>query len=297
MKRLGVAFIVLLLILIGLAPLTLARPAAAQTSGALVRLDSQAIQQGNVSTVRVSGRSITGVRAVFQERIFYFYPEGQDWVGLISADMDSAVGKQTLQISVTYADGSTERIDKDVQINYGNFGRSDITVPVSVMPLLEPAVEQAEMDRLFNLFERFTPERYWDTGFDQPDPSPLVGYFGSYRLFNGTYQKRHTGVDMIVPPGTAVKAAANGRVILAQPLDIRGNYILIDHGWGIYSGYAHNSQFFVVPGQWVRKGDVIAFSGNTGRATGAHIHFEMALGGAWINPQQFLDLGLIAEED
>ena len=294
-RRIGMRCIGIITALVILAALVLPalnRPVAAQTNGALVRTDFQVLEQGNVGLMRVSGRTISDVRAVFQERIFYFYQDDNDWVSLLSADMNSTVGPQTVQLWVQYEDGTSEQIDKDIQINYGNFGRSEINVPVSVMPLLEPAVEQAEMERLDNLFERFTPERYWKGGFEQPDPSPLVGFFGTFRLFNGTYQRRHTGVDMIVPVGTPVKAAASGRVILAQMLDIRGNYILIDHGWGVYSGYAHNSQMFVVPGQWVDKSDVIAFSGNTGRATGAHIHFEMALGGVWINPEQFLGLGL-----
>jgi murein DD-endopeptidase MepM/ murein hydrolase activator NlpD len=72
---------------------------------------------------------------------------------------------------------------------------------------------------------------------------------------------------------------------------------MIDHGWGVYSGYAHLSEFMVVPGQWVHKGDVIGLSGMTGRTSGAHIHMEMAVGGVWTDPESFLALGLDINEN
>ena len=80
--------------------------------------------------------------------------------------------------------------------------------------------------------------------------------------------------------------------MLAEDMEIRGGYVLIDHGWGIYSGYAHLSQKFVVPGQWVRQGDVIGLSGNNGRAAGAHLHWEIAVGGVFVEPDDFVAMGL-----
>jgi murein DD-endopeptidase MepM/ murein hydrolase activator NlpD len=141
---------------------------------------------------------------------------------------------------------------------------------------------------------RFTPERYYVGGLVPPNTEPLVAWFGTYRLYNGTYWYRHTGIDVRVPPGTSVAAPGGGRVMLAQEMPIRGKYILIDHGWGIYSGLAHMSELFVIPGQWVRQGDIIGLSGMTGRTSGAHIHWEVALGGTWIDPEQLMGLGLDA---
>jgi murein DD-endopeptidase MepM/ murein hydrolase activator NlpD len=80
--------------------------------------------------------------------------------------------------------------------------------------------------------------------------------------------------------------------MLAEALDIRGTYVLIDHGWGIYSGYAHLTEALVLPGQWVRQGDVIGLSGSSGRSGGAHLHWEMAVGGVWVDPGEFVALGL-----
>jgi murein DD-endopeptidase MepM/ murein hydrolase activator NlpD len=251
------------------------------------------IRQGNVGIVRVTGIDIAEVRAVFQERLYHFYPDRDAFIGVISADMDEDVGSYPMQIWINYTDGQAERVDKQVDVNYGEFGRSDVTVSASLMPLLDPELEQAEADKLANILERFTPERYWeDEGFIVASGNEVIGGFGAWRLYNGTYWRRHTGTDIRMPIGTPIVAVASGRVVLSEMLQIRGGYVMIDHGWGIYSGYAHMSQRLVVPGQWVRQGDVIGLSGMNGRSTGPHLHWEMAIGGAWVQPEDFVALGL-----
>ncbi len=270
-----------------------AQTATVAAGTAQVRLGFTALRQGRVGLVYVTGEAISAVRAVFQERVFHFYPQEGRWVGIISANFSDDVGTYPMQVWVQYADGSAETLDQPVQVTYGEFGRSDVTLPARLSPLLEPEIEAAEMEHLFNIFERFTPERYWEgSGFVQPISGEEIGWFGTWRLFNTTYWRRHTGVDVRAPIGTPVQAMANGRVILAETLAIRGNYILIDHGWGIYSGYAHLSEQLVVPGQWVRQGDVIGLTGLNGRSAGAHLHYEMAAGGAWTDPLDLIALGL-----
>ncbi|MBN1201080.1 MAG: M23 family metallopeptidase [Anaerolineae bacterium] len=263
-----------------------------QQARATVSLDFQWLRQGRAGFVHVYGQDISEVTAVFQERVFNFYPEAQAYVGLISADMESDVGTHTMQVWVRYTDGTAERFDQPVDVTYGEFGQSNVTLPASMSALLEPEINQDEIDRLANITTRFTPERYWVGGFIPISLDPLIGWFGTSRLYNGTYWYRHTGIDIAMPVGTPIIATAGGRVMLSETLAIRGGYILIDHGWGIYSGYAHLSERFVVPGQWVRQGDVIGLSGMNGRSTGAHIHWEIAVGGTWVDPEDFLTLGL-----
>jgi len=98
----------------------------------------------------------------------------------------------------------------------------------------------------------------------------------------------HAGVDISAPTGTPVHAAADGIVSRAEYYGGYGRLIVIDHGNGMSTRYGHLSRFDVVPGQEVRRGDVIAFSGATGRATSPHLHFEVRLGGAAVNPHPYL---------
>ncbi len=264
-----------------------------QAGQVTVSYDFQWIRQGRVGIVRVSGPDVAEVRAVFQGRVYYFYPEGDGFTGLISADMESDIAPYTMQVWVKYGDGTAERVDKDINVETGEFGSSKVNISASLMPLLEPDLETAELNQLFNIMDRFTPERYWErSGFVPASAAEEIGWFGTWRLYNDTYWKRHTGIDVRVPIGTPVTTIADGRVMLAEDLEIRGGYVLIDHGWGIYSGYAHLSQKLVVPGQWVRQGDVIGLSGNNGRASGAHLHWEIAVGGVFVEPDDFVAMGL-----
>ena len=107
----------------------------------------------------------------------------------------------------------------------------------------------------------------------------------------------HTGVDLAVPEGTPIKAALNGVVKAAGPRGAYGNAVEIDHGNGMTTLYAHNSEVGVTAGQQVRAGEVIAAAGQTGRATGAHLHLEVRMEGKPINPRSALNAYRIRVED
>jgi len=284
------------LIVIFVLGLVFGTPASAQTSRATIRYDFQWIRQGEVGLVRVNGTDITEVRAVFQQRVYNFYPDNGEFIGLISADMAEPVATYTLQVWINYTDGTAERIDQDIEVNYGEFGTYEVTISGSLMNLLEPSVNEAENNKLANILERFTPERYWTGGFIVPSNQEMIGPFGTNRLYNGTYWYQHSGMDYKMGTGSPVIVCASGRVVLSQMMSIRGGYVLIDHGWGVYSGYAHMSERFVVPGQWVRQGDTIGLSGSNGRSSGAHLHWEIAVGGTFVNPEKFQALGLDVTE-
>lgn len=99
----------------------------------------------------------------------------------------------------------------------------------------------------------------------------------------------HTGIDLAVPNGTPVRAALPGTVTTAQySTGSYGYYVQIDHGDGLSTLYAHNSQLLVQAGQTVEAGDVIALSGATGRVTGPHVHFEVHINGTRTNPRSYL---------
>jgi murein DD-endopeptidase MepM/ murein hydrolase activator NlpD len=98
----------------------------------------------------------------------------------------------------------------------------------------------------------------------------------------------HTGVDISAITGTPVHAAADGIVYTAEYDSGYGKMVVIDHGNGVRTRYAHLSAFEVVAGQEVRRGQVIALSGNTGHTTSAHLHFEVRMGGNAVNPYPYL---------
>lgn len=100
--------------------------------------------------------------------------------------------------------------------------------------------------------------------------------------------KFHTGIDIAAPFGKPVVAAADGKVITAGWINGYGNTVMIDHGSGYVTLYAHNSSFTVSVGNMVKRGDQVAKIGSTGNSTGNHSHFEVRLGGAHKNPNNYL---------
>jgi murein DD-endopeptidase MepM/ murein hydrolase activator NlpD len=89
--------------------------------------------------------------------------------------------------------------------------------------------------------------------------------------------------------GLPITAPAPGVVVFAGTLDIRGNATIIDHGWGVYSGFWHQSEFKVKVGDLVETGQVIGLVGGTGRVTGAHLHWEVWVNGIQVNPMGWLE--------
>lgn len=121
-----------------------------------------------------------------------------------------------------------------------------------------------------------------------PANGRLMSYFGKRTdPFSGE-GAIHTGVDISVPSGTPIRATADGVVTFASNFAGYGRIVMIDHGSGCSTYYAHLSRPEVLPGQSVRRGDVIAYSGATGRVTSPHLHYEVRMNGVAVNPYPYL---------
>ena len=107
---------------------------------------------------------------------------------------------------------------------------------------------------------------------------------------NGVFSNYHTGIDFGVCTANNINiyAAANGTVLFAQELPIHGNFTVINHGWGVYTSYSHQSQLLVTAGQEVNRGDLIGLIGNTGRSVGPHLHWEVIVNSTYVNPVTWL---------
>ncbi len=114
--------------------------------------------------------------------------------------------------------------------------------------------------------------------------------------FSGEGGHIHTGVDISAVMGTPVHAAADGIIYLAEYAGRYGKMVVIDHGNGMQTRYAHLSRFDVVPGQEIRRGEVLGFSGATGRVTAPHLHFEVRLGGTAVNPYPYLSRSAMLQQ-
>ncbi|MGB0119890.1 MAG: peptidoglycan DD-metalloendopeptidase family protein [Solirubrobacterales bacterium] len=125
-------------------------------------------------------------------------------------------------------------------------------------------------------------------GLIWPVSGTVSSGFGGRSSPGGVGSTNHEGIDLAVGEGTPIRASASGTVILASYNGGYGNYTCIDHGSGLSTCYAHQSQFGVTTGQSVNQGQVIGYSGNTGASTGPHLHFEVRINGAAVDPLGYL---------
>ena len=125
-------------------------------------------------------------------------------------------------------------------------------------------------------------------GLIWPLSGTLSSGFGPRSSPGGIGSTYHEGIDISVPEGTPIRAAASGTVIMASYNGGYGNYTCVDHGSGLSTCYAHQSGFAVASGQSVDQGDIIGYSGNTGSSTGPHLHFEVRVNGTAQDPMGYL---------
>jgi len=171
-------------------------------------------------------------------------------------------------------------------------GTEDIAEESPLAPTYKESIEQynflraASFSRLENQYPRQWLKNVVPTLW--PVNGRLLSRFGERQDPFSEEGELHTGIDISASMGTPVHAAADGIVERADWLGGYGKMVVVDHGHGVHTRYAHLSQFEVIPGQEIRRGEIVGLSGATGRVTSPHLHFEVRLGGTAVNPYPYL---------
>ena len=251
------------------------------------------LAQGDIMEIIVRAAQPVTLTGQFGDWIIPFAAEGDHFIGLtgVGAHPVSGVmpGLYPLVITATTASDHQTAVTSHVEIRPGHYNSEYILLSADRQQLLDPALIAAEREKLEATWSVFTTTRYWNGLFQVPVEQfiRISSPFGTRRAYGGgPMTSYHEGTDFALPAGTPVYAPADGVVSVAEPLAVRGNAIVIDHGWGVYTGYWHLSEFKVVPGQEVKQGDLIALSGNTGLSTGAHLHWDLRIRGLNVDAMQ-----------
>jgi murein DD-endopeptidase MepM/ murein hydrolase activator NlpD len=149
-------------------------------------------------------------------------------------------------------------------------------------------IEQ-ELDVQVRAYRTFSPVTPSNLLLDKPVDGPLSSKFGVRRFFNGEERNPHAGLDFAVPAGTPIKSPAAGKVILIGNYFFNGNTVFVDHGQGFISMFCHMSKIDVKVGDAVPRGGVVGRVGSTGRATGPHMHWNVSLNDARVDPAIFIN--------
>jgi murein DD-endopeptidase MepM/ murein hydrolase activator NlpD len=246
-------------------------------------------------------RSLTGTW-LGHEIAFSFDASHKSWFALAGVSQETKPGLYAIELhgvtaAVTGDEQSTKNpisFEKKIRIENQHYPRVLLKVPARyTAPSPKDQAEIASAKKIKDeAFKTVTADREWKGSFAAPVDAEISDVFGVERVFNGSVQSTHQGLDFRVPSGTSVAAVNSGRVILAQSLFFEGNCVVIDHGQGLLTLYLHLSKFLVKEGDDVNKGQAIGLSGSTGRATGPHLHLAVRWQGVYVNPQVLLKLTL-----
>jgi murein DD-endopeptidase MepM/ murein hydrolase activator NlpD len=196
-----------------------------------------------------------------------------------------------LSISATLANGERVGCSFPIDVQKGQFAVEKLTVEPAFVELSKKDLERSrrESRRLRAIFNSVTPERLWQGEFRLPlNDVEGSGNFGKRRIFNEQPRSPHSGEDFSAAAGTPIHTVQAGRVALADNLFFSGNAVVVDHGLGLYSFYAHMMTMAVEEGEFVKEGAVLGRVGATGRVTGPHLHLTVRLNRARVNPRDLL---------
>jgi murein DD-endopeptidase MepM/ murein hydrolase activator NlpD len=179
-------------------------------------------------------------------------------------------------VEVAWSDGTVESQSYTPTVRQYEIQRvnglpqNTVTPPPEVLERIK-----REAGDIYVARQRDVPGSDFLSGFDWPAPGRESGVFGSQRIDNGVPMAPHFGVDMAAPTGTPIHAPADGTVSLSADHYLNGGFTLIDHGQGVSTSYLHQSKRLVKDGDVVKRGQKIGEIGQTGRATGPHLHWAM----------------------
>lgn len=257
----------------------------AQAAGFLTRLLNHPVP-GGVAVVDL-GVAASAPSASFQGKPVLVVNEDQrHWIAIVGLPLTLKPGPQ--QLSSQNAEGT-----RTLSFSVGSKHYAEQRITLKNTQMVNPDTsnlkrierELAEQTRAYQQFSPGTPSNLL---LDKPVNGPMSSRFGVRRFFNGEERNPHAGLDFAVPAGTPIKAPAAGKVILINNYFFNGNTVFVDHGQGFISMFCHLSKIDVSLGQQLARGAVLGRVGSTGRATGPHMHWNISLNDARVDPAIFI---------
>ena len=263
-----------------------------------IRVGARAIAPGEPLRINVdSSYALESlVATLLGEAVFMTAADesGLLWSGWSMIGLDEEPLTASIEFRGTTKDGREALGTWAVSVAAKEFPEENLAVsPQYVEPPPEAqeriARERAKLAKIYRHREAYSPPT---DPFVRPVPGVKTSIFGTRRLFNGQPRSPHPGLDLRAEEGTPVHASGPGRVVLAEDLYYSGNVVIIDHGGGLFTLYAHLAEIRVAENALAGAGDLIGLSGSTGRVTGPHLHWGAKIGNRPFDPEALLEEAL-----
>jgi len=229
------------------------------------------------------------IDGIFQTKEFCAYPYRNKYRAVIGFSIDDP-GNQNYFMRVKAKDraGNISDYHYKIYVKKMKYGMLSFTLKPKVVEMLMPDVIRADWKKIEDVVSQENNEKYYQGKFITPATGRISMKFGLNEYINGAESGKHRGLDFASAAGTSIIASNAGIVRLSEYLPAHGNTVVIDHGQGIYTYYAHMKKLLVMNGAGVKKGQLIGLMGATGVATGPHLHFSVSLHNLRVDPAQWL---------
>jgi murein DD-endopeptidase MepM/ murein hydrolase activator NlpD len=255
--------------------------------GELVLLTPQ-VNNGEVAVLYWQGEPLSFGVVRFRDEILYLYSDPEGAVALLPVSLDAPAGDYPLVAALVDLQGRTTATELMLHVAHKDRPQEELTLPERmVTPVKQDLTRINRESNLLNGKYTLRSPRRWTT-FKRPVDDPVSSVFGKRRVMNGKQKSPHSGTDFRSPAGTQVRSISNGRVVLVADLFYTGQTVVVDHGEGLISIYAHLSKVLVDEDSEIQIGDVLGEVGSTGRSTGAHLHLTVRLLGERVDPLALL---------
>jgi len=257
-----------------------------------IRLSTTTPCQGDTLAVEVEGIDTqSSYSCWFNAKEYPVYPTERGSLRiLIGLPYNFVTGRYAVLILEKGKERKKKRKYKLLSVNKKVFPLSYVTFTPEKRELIGSPLVQRERDLIADAFEIEKERQNWEGKFILPVDGKVVGEYGVKRVAGREFLWHHKGVDIKVPEGTPVQAANNGEVVLADDsFYLHGKTVIVDHGQGVATIYLHLKSIDVNKGERVSKGEIIGRVGDTGLATGPHLHWGLCVHSVPVNPLSWVE--------